>query len=253
MRKRMLLGGTLPVDNVTMEEVLQFVEDSITAGSNYGPKLIIAQNANKSAFYLNDQTFREQLDKADMLIPDGTAILISSKILGHRLAERVAGVDVMQEMLRIANRREKKVFFLGGSEEVSAKVAENIVKQFPEIVVAGAHSGFFSKEQETEIIKRINETAADFLFVAMGSPKQEKWLFENRGRINAKVCIGVGGSFDIIAGIKKRSPDILIKLKMEYAYRMFKEPKRLFRLKPYITLFSFTFLQWLKGNRKLCK
>jgi len=246
MNQRIFLGEIIPVDNVNMEEVLVFIKNSLDDKSAKTSRIIIAQNATKAACCYYDLEFRDQMSKADLLLPDGMAILVSARILGHYISSRITGIDVMEKMLHIANSEKRKVFFLGGKESICAKLAENVGNQFPNLTIANVVSGYFSKEQETKIIKSINKAKTDILLVALGSPKQEKWLFSNRKLINAKICIGVGGSFDIIAGTKKRAPRVFIKYGMEGAYRIFKEPYRLLRLKVYMTLTYFTIRSWLK-------
>jgi len=250
MSRRVFLGGIIPVDSVNMEEVLIFIKRSLEDKSNGVPRIIIAQNATKAAYCYHNIEFRKQMYKADLLIPDGTAILISARILGHRIASRVTGIDVMVRMLHIANSQKRRVSFLGAEKKVCLKLAQNVKNYFPDLTITNVIDGHFPKKQETEIIKSLNEAKPDMFFVALGSPRQEEWLFSNLKYINTKICIGVGGSFDVISGVKKRAPTMFRECGMEGIYRIFREPHRVLRFKPYMTLAHFTARSWVKtfGN-----
>lgn len=248
MWQRIFLGGLIPVDNVTMKEVLSFVQSCLKDNLSVGPRIIIAQNATKAALHYCDPQFGQQLTQADLLIPDGTALLLSARLLGCPAMARVTGIDVMEQMLQIANLQRKKVFFLGAEEKVRQKLIESVKSRFHNLIIAGSMNGFFI-DRQAEIIKAIDGTKPDMLFVALGSPKQENWLFANRNQISAKICIGVGGSFDIIAGLKKRAPYLCRNSGLEAIYRICKEPSRIFRLSPYVILTYFTLKSCLGKNR----
>ncbi len=249
MRQRIFLGGLIPVDNISMDDVLSFVRNCLEDSTDGTARIIVAQNATKAAILCRDSQFGQQMNQADILIPDGTAILLSAKILGCPVTSRITGIDVMEGMLNLANSQKRKVFFLGAEEKVRFKLIASVKSRFPDLVIAGAANGYFSNLQQAEIINAIDNTRPDMLFVALGSPRQENWLFTNRSRIRAKICIGVGGSFDIIAGLKARAPHLLRTGGLEAIYRILREPRRILRLRPYVTLAHFTAESWLKNHK----
>lgn len=197
-----------------------------------------------------DENLKNILNQGDIVIPDGIGLIYASKIKRKDLPERVTGCDVSFEILDIANKEGYSLFLLGGKEGVAKEAAKNINKDYPNIKIAGyqngyfkgAHIGHLGHQEEKDIIKNINESKADILFVGFGAPKQEIWINENKEKLNnCKLVIGNGGTVDILAGTMTRAPEIYQKLGLEWLYRLAKDPKRI-RRQMVIPLFILTIL-----------
>lgn len=178
----------------------------------------------------HDDELKDVLQDADLVIPDGIGLIYASKIHQLGLTERVTGIDTMERILKYANNNKKSIFLFGGKPGVAEKAAEKMKETYPNIQVKGVRDGYFKKEEEDKIIDHINEVKPDLLFVALGAPKQEKWIYQNRKTLNAKVAMGVGGALDIWAGVSKRAPKLFQKLHLEWFYRLLKEPSRFGRM-----------------------
>jgi N-acetylglucosaminyldiphosphoundecaprenol N-acetyl-beta-D-mannosaminyltransferase len=159
------------------------------------------------------------------VIPDGSGIILASKILKRPLAERIAGFDFMGDMLRIAAERSLSVYLLGAEDAVVKTAAANIRKQYPNIRIAGFHHGYFDLRDE-EVARRVVAANPDFIFVALGFPKQEIWIHRYLPMFEKGVFMGVGGSFDVLAGKAKRAPEFWRRLNLEWLYRLIQQPSR---------------------------
>ena len=178
---------------------------------------------------------------SDLIVADGSAVVWASRILGQKLPQRVTGIDLMYGMLKRGNSNGYRIFCLGAKEEISLKVAQRIQKDYPGAVVAGRHHGYFTEEEETEIAEQIKAARPDILFVAITSPKKEKFLARWSGFIDVPICHGVGGSFDVFAGKVDRAPLAWQKFGLEWLYRLKQEPRRLWR-RYFVTNTSFIIL-----------
>ncbi len=183
--------------------------------------------ANSEMLYLayKDKEFKNILQNADMVTPDGVGSVWAAKTLDTAVKERVAGYDLLRKILEVSRA---KVFLLGAKDEVVKSAARKIGKQYQEIDVVGYKDGYFVDDEL--VIKEINSLEPDIIFVALGCPRQEIWISKNLEKLNVKVAMGVGGSFDVIAGIVKRAPIIWQKLGVEWLYRLIKQPSRFTRM-----------------------
>ena len=180
----------------------------------------------------NDNIFRQALKSSDILIPDGTGIIIAAKILNLPIHEKVAGTDFFLGLSREANERGGvKYFFLGSSEKVLGLIEEKMKRDFPAIEVCGTYSPpfktEFSREDNSAMISAVNNSRPDVLWVGMTAPKQEKWIYENQSKLQVPFIAAIGAVFDFYAGTKNRSSDFWIKIGLEWLPRFFKEPGRL--------------------------
>lgn len=175
--------------------------------------------------------------KADYVIADGMGIILASKWLKHPLPERIPGFELMMSMVEYASSSRKSCYFLGASEDVNLKAVEQLKIQFPDLIIAGRHHGFFDLNDE-RIAEQVKKANPDFIFVALGMPKQEQWIAKNIDSFSKGVFMGVGGSFDVVAGEVKRAPNIWIKLNLEWLYRLIKQP---YRWKRVLKVFEFIF------------
>jgi len=186
---------------------------------------IVTLNALMYMEYLKMNEYSEALKMSTFSIPDGVGIVKLLKKKGIE-TERCPGFDTMEFLLHLSKERNYNIYLLGSKEEVVKKASDNIIKDFGTSIV-GYHHGYFDWSLEEEVVKDINEKNTDLLFVGMGIPKQEIFIKRNIEKINARLLMGVGGSFDVLAGEVKRAPQFYQKLGLEWLYRMIKEPHRI--------------------------
>ena len=197
---------------------------------------LMAKKEKANVFFLNadclykaqkDDEYRENLNSANLILPDGIGLRVATSLLGGRMKENCNGSDFLPSFMTEAGKKRFKMFFLGAKKEVAAKAAENVRSKLPEIQVTGTHPGYFSDDEE--VINIINKSGADILFVGMGVPLQEKWICRNRNRLNPKLCFAVGALFDYLSGHIKRAPKIVRFFYMEWVWRLIMEPRRLWK------------------------
>lgn len=177
-----------------------------------------------------DKVLLDAIKAADLVIPDGIGLIYASRILKKGLKERVAGVDLMGRILSYCNQQEKSIYVLGGKPGVAQQACVNIQARFPHLKIAGFRNGYFHEDETDQIIEAVNQSCADILFVGLGAPKQEKWIYQHRKVLKTRIAMGVGGGVDIWAGTVKRAPMIYQKLGLEWFYRLLKEPWRYKRM-----------------------
>lgn len=221
------------------EKIYSFLEDG-------GHHCVFTPNSEIIMAAHRDENFKKILNSADILTADGIGVVYASKILKNPITERAAGFDTAMELLKKMNDGKKSLYLFGSKPGVADRAAEKIKKMHPNIVISGCADGYFNAEKEKKIIDDINEKGPDVLFVCLGFPKQEKWIYEHKGKLNVKVMMGLGGSLDVIAGEAKRAPEIFQKLNMEWFYRLCKEPWRIGRM---MDLPKFAVTVILKGKR----
>ncbi len=214
-----------PVDAIDMEGALEFVREAVRTRNS--PGFVLAVNPEKVFVLREDAFLRDFFEKAALLIPDGIGIVKALKILHKERISRCPGADLMQNICRVAPENGYRIFIYGASEEVNRRSCEILGERYPGINIVGRANGFVKPEQQPELISRINESRADILFVAMGSPRQEKWMHEYAGELTTvRVCQGIGGTLDTIAGTVKRAPAIWQKMNLEWFYRLLCQPSR---------------------------
>jgi len=215
------------MDNLSMEETLDIVNKSIQQGEHIHHSVV---NAGKIVLMQKDIQLRESVNNADIINADGQAVVWASKVLNQPIKERVAGIDLMENLVELAHEKGYKIYCLGAKEEIVSKVIQDYKKKYSDNLFAGYRNGYFFKEEEREIAKDIAQSGANILFVAISSPKKENFLYENR-KLLSKVCfiMGVGGSFDVIAGKVKRAPLWMQNYGLEWFYRFLQEPKRMWK------------------------
>ncbi len=214
-------------DNVDAEEAKkQFIAlmGNDKLGIIYTPNTEIIMKAQ------DDPEFKVILNEGDLVIPDGIGVVLASKIHHLGLSERVPGIELMTMMLEYCNRTGKSIYLFGGQPNVADLAAQKIKESYPNLKIVGTRDGFFESSQEINILDEINEKKPDILFVALGAPKQEKWINKYKKTINAKVAMGVGGSLDVWAGTVKRAPVFFQKTGLEWFYRLLKQPTRILRM-----------------------
>ena len=168
------------------------------------------------------------LEGAFLVLPDGVGVTLGAKILGTPLTERIPGIDFASALLKSIAADARRIFLLGARPEVVTEAAKRLERDYPGIIIAGTHDGYFSDDEQ--VVGQINETCPDVIFVCLGSPKQELWMAENLNRLSVNLCIGLGGSLDVFAGVAKRAPKAFRVLGLEWFYRLIRQPSRIKRM-----------------------
>lgn len=214
------------IDRIDMGEA---VENAVKLVSEDGVSVIYTPNPEIIMEAYNDPAFAEVLNSADMCVSDGIGVVYGAKILKTPLKGRVPGFDLSLNLIKRMGRMNKSVFLFGSKPGVAEQAGRKLTDECPGLKIAGCRNGYFKPEDEAEIIDEINRSGADLLMVCLGAPKQEKWIHENKNRLDVKLCIGAGGSLDVLAGTVKRAPDLFIKLNLEWFCRLCKQPSRIGR------------------------
>ena len=248
MRKLLIILGT-PVDDVNMAEALQRIEAFITTGRTTGKGHQIATiNADFVVKSLHDAELRRILQEADMATADGMPLVWSARLLGVPMTGRVTGADMVPALAERAVQKGYSIYFLGAAPGVAEKAARILQQQYPTLKIAGIASPSVEAVQNGDpaVIAACRAAKPDILLVAFGNPKQEKWIYRHAQELGIPVMIGVGGTFDFIAGVTKRAPQWMQQSGLEWSYRLIQQPGRLW--KRYITdLFGFGYFflwQW---------
>lgn len=214
------------VDNLTMEETLAVVEGFIASGR---PHQHVVVNVDKIVKARDDAQLREIINRCDLINADGMPVVWASRMLGTPLKERVAGIDLFEALMVRAAERGWRVFLLGAREEVVAKVRSIYEARHPELVIAGHRNGYWQPGEEEAVAEQVRAARADLLFVAISSPMKERFLGRWQAHMRVPFAMGVGGSFDVAAGLVKRAPRWMQRIGLEWFYRFLQEPRRMFR------------------------
>lgn len=219
----------VPIDNVSMEDVLEKIEEWIVEG---GFHQIATANTDFLINSILDDELEEVLSRCDMVLADGMPLVWTSILKGKRLKERVTGSDMVPRLAQLSATHGYRIFLLGSTQQNLNGAIAWMQHEYPGVHVAGSFSPSFGSLEDMdheEILARIEDVEPDMLLVAFGNPKQEKWLSMHRNRLNVPVCIGVGASFDFLAGAVKRAPEWMQHTGLEWLYRVAQEPSRLAR------------------------
>jgi N-acetylglucosaminyldiphosphoundecaprenol N-acetyl-beta-D-mannosaminyltransferase len=219
----MILFG-IEYENISKAVALEKIFGLLSTSSKSSVYFLNADCLNIS---LRDGQYRDILKSASLVLPDGIGLKIATKIFGGKMEEDCNGTDLSPLIMGKAAKDEYRIYLLGGREGVAEKAAKNISKQIAGIKIVGTNSGYFS--EDSEIISDINNSGADILFVAMGVPLQEKWIAKHRQDLNPRLCLGVGALFDYLSGRIPRAPIFMRKIHLEWLWRIFIEPKRMFK------------------------
>ena len=226
MRKRVDFIG-VPVDSLSMNETLEIIESAIISKSQIHHCVI---NVGKFVKMQNDVALKESVINSDIINADGMGIVWASKLLGKNISQRVTGIDLMQKLVSLASKKDYTCFFLGARESVVDKIVKGYSSKYSKKIIAGYRNGYFEEEEEQNIVNQIKNSNANLLFVAITSPKKEIFLNKYKNDLkNINLIMGVGGSFDVIAGKVKRAPLFLQKNGLEWLYRFLQEPRRMWR------------------------
>ncbi len=225
VKKIDILG--VKVDSITMQDAVAQIETYIKEKAQV---LIATANAEMIMRATQDTELQAVLNGAAMVVPDGAGTVWAARHLGHPMPERVAGYDLAQNLMHEAPKNGYRIFFFGSAPGVAEKAKRKAEALYPGIQIVGVRDGFFTAKDEQEIIAEIKAAQPDLLLVALGVPKQEKWLWAHREELQIPVAIGVGGTLDVMAGVMKRAPLWMQKAKLEWLFRGMLQPKRAGRL-----------------------
>ncbi|WP_026487450.1 WecB/TagA/CpsF family glycosyltransferase [Caldanaerobius polysaccharolyticus] len=220
----------VPVDNIDIKEAVNLIEKFILELDDIRCRVVYTPNPEMIMKAQEDRELKGILNDGDLNIPDGIGVVIASKLLGKPLKCRVAGYDLMMEIIKLCHQKDYSICFLGGQPGVAEQAKNRVEQMYKGIKVTGAYHGYFSPDYEDVILEEINIKAPDVLFVGMGVPKQEKWIHKYKGELYSGVCMAVGGSLDVLAGKVKRAPRAFQVLGLEWLYRLVTQPWRYKRM-----------------------
>ena len=212
-------------DNLTKRE---FVDRARQMLSSREKGYVVTPNAEIVYEAVHDDTFRDLLNGAALVLPDGAGVVLGAKILGTPLKEKVAGIEFGEEICKLLAETGGKLYLLGSKPGIADQAGEKLKEKYPGLMICGTADGYF--RDEAAAVARINEAEPDVVFVCLGAPKQEKFIRSHFDELNATLYLGLGGSLDGYAGVAQRAPRWMINLSLEWLYRLMKEPKRLGRM-----------------------
>ena len=215
------------IHNLSMQETLALVQDKINTGEQLHHVVV---NAGKIVSMQKDLELRRSVNESHIINADGQAVVWASRFLGKPLKERVAGIDLMVNLVEMAHKNKNKIFLFGAKEEIVKAVVEKYSEVYSPQIIAGYRNGYFTAEEEKEIAQQIADSGTQMLFVAITSPIKENFLYRHREILkDVNLIMGVGGSFDVVAGKTKRAPEWMQNAGLEWFYRFAQEPKRMWK------------------------
>lgn len=235
-------------DNITKSQALDKLADCINTGKSM---YVVTPNPEFVYTCYHDASLYPLLENAGLCVPDGIGVIYAAKIQGTPLKERVAGIELGEELLKWASENSKTVFFLGSKPGIAEKAAENLKKKYPKLEVAGMHDGYF--KDDGPVVDEIARSKADIVFCCMGFPRQERFMSGNIEKCGAKVMLGLGGSLDVFAGEVKRAPEFFCRAGLEWFYRLMKEPSRIGRMMKLPAFLWIVIWKKMTGSRKKVK
>ena len=230
MTKESVYISDVRIDNVNMEESVEYIMNLVSSSEKHlvtTPNLDFLYNASR------DENFKKILNNSSLNVPDGKPLIILSKLEGNGLKEKVSGADLFVNICREASNKSIRIFLLGSAEGIALKAKESLEAKFQGVNIVGAVSpsfGFEKNESESlDLIAHINKSNVDILFVGVGSPKQEYWIYKHLNELEVKVAVGVGASFDFEAGLVRIPPPFIKKIGFAWLWRLVSDPKRLWK------------------------
>ena len=210
--------------NGRIDDVLEIIDNIII---HKHKKRIAFINAHYLNVAYEDSEQKQRLCRFDYILPDGSGVYLACKILGYRYRDNLNGTDLLPKICQLAEKKEYTLYFFGASTDVAYRAMQNLFKAFPKIKILGARNGFFTKQEEPQIIKQINQLAPDILIIGFGAKIQEKWIDENFNGLNCHIAIAMGGIFDFYSEDIPRAHPFLRQIGFEWTWRLYKEPRRL--------------------------
>ena len=221
-------------DNVTLLEAAEILGARLERGTEDGVWAVYTPNAEIVQLCIDKNEYYDLINSAEMIVPDGIGVIKAAKILGTPMKERVPGVELGEKMIEYCAKTGHRVYFLGGKPGVASLASKSMTEKYPGLNVCGEADGYFKKEgaESEAALAKIIESGAELLFVCLGVPVQEKWIFDNKEKLGrcVKVCMALGGSLDVYSGTVKRAPAFFRKTGLEWFYRLLKQPSRIGRM-----------------------
>lgn len=214
------------IHRLTLDDVVCLVDGAIHQGRTLSIGVV---NAAKIVNMRRDRLLRHSVESSDVVLADGTPLVWLSRLKGSPLPERVTGIDLMFALFRLADQKGLRVYLLGATRSTIERVAEVARRDYPGMILAGYRDGYFTPEEESQVADTIHRCKAQMLFVAMTSPKKEKFMNRWGDAMGVPICHGVGGSFDVMAGVTRRAPRWMQKAGLEWFYRVMQEPRRMWK------------------------
>lgn len=235
--------------NISMDQALTLLENTIISGDKEAVSFINADCLNIS---VHDSDYRDLLNGQNIVLPDGAGIGIACRLIGERMAANLNGTDLLPPLCKLASSKGYSIFLLGAAEGVGQRMKANLEATYPGLDIVGEQHGFFDHEKDTDtVIENINALKPNILLVAFGAPRQEKWIRRYIDKIDANLLLGVGGLFDFYSGDKKRAPLWMRNSGLEWVYRLYLEPGRLWRR--YIIgnpMFVYRMVRWVRKQKR---
>lgn len=222
MEKNFVEIFNIPFINMKKEDILKILEKRVEKNKK---TYVVTANAEIAMYAKENISYFNIITKADYIVPDGIGVVKGAKILKKEIKERVPGIELMVDLLEIANKFNQKVYFYGAKNEVIEKMIKRIKSDYPNINIVGYSNGYINDE-DNKITDEIINLKPDYVFVAKGAPLQDEWINKVIQKTDKGLFMGVGGSFDVLAGVVKRAPEIWQKLNLEWLYRIAGDPKR---------------------------
>jgi N-acetylglucosaminyldiphosphoundecaprenol N-acetyl-beta-D-mannosaminyltransferase len=240
------------IDVLTMDQTLDRVREAIRSRKRLHH---VAMNVAKFVMLRKNDELRADIARSDLVGVDGMGVVFAARLMGIKISERVAGVDLMQEVIALCAREGYRPYFLGARQDVLQRAISNIRRQYPSLDIAGAQHGYYSKQDEAHVVEAIRDSSADCLFLAMPTPTKERFLAAHRDRLNTPFIMGVGGSVDVIANYVKRAPPWMQRYGLEWLFRLKQEPRRMWKryLMTNSAFFMILVTALLRGHRPLTK
>jgi N-acetylglucosaminyldiphosphoundecaprenol N-acetyl-beta-D-mannosaminyltransferase len=216
-----------PIDNLSLEETLNRIELFVRSGT---PHRHVAINVDKLLKARSDAALRRIIEEADLISVDGQPVVWAAQLLGGRMKGRVAGIDLMQALVERSEQRGWRVYFLGARGAVLEKMVANYRVRFPALQIAGYRHGYWaSADEEKAVVEQIQMAKPDLLFIGVSSPKKEIFAHQHARAMGVPFIMGVGGSFDVVAGVTRRAPEWMQHAGLEWFWRFLQEPRRMWR------------------------
>ena len=217
----------VPVHPYTMKGAVEKILERVSQSKK---TFVVTANAEIIMMGQSDDEYMEILNNAALVLPDGAGTVWAGRKLGYEVPERVAGYDLFLNLMTEAAQKKLKVFFFGSAPGVAEEAKQKCEMLYPGVSIVGCRDGYFKEEDNLAIVEEINNSGADLLFVALGAPKQEKWLAKFQDILKPLLLMGIGGSFDVVAGKMERAPKWMQDASLEWLFRLYKQPSRLGRM-----------------------
>lgn len=213
----------IKISSVDTTATLALMDAFISDGR---PHMVVTADSSCVVLAQDDNELRAIVNSADLVTPDSIGIIWAARRFGHPLPERVSGADIVEHLCERAAKQGYRVFLLGAAPGIAAAASEKLQQKYRGVQIVGTHHGYFSPDESDAIVKEIRSAKPDILFVAMGIPMQEKWIFRHMDQLQVPVSMGVGGTFDVVSGKVKRAPKWMQRCGLEWFYRLASNPKK---------------------------